>query len=208
MLNNIFLLDDSWTQEAACLKTFDLEDSAFTSDYNCYWVTGPGWPVSDDGWYMSFRTWQRRGFDPHGMCADPALIDTYDLHLRPYSKCITEGTPVPGITTDIDGDPRDPLRPDIGADEYGGGWVAETRLPEVSGAPGPTIVRGVLRLSEVGGTPSGDRISLFNATGRRVLGLSPTGRDARSISPGVYFLAEDNADPDHPAPTRKVILIR
>jgi parallel beta-helix repeat protein len=49
---------------------------------------------------------------------DPAFVDpmAWDYHLSPGSVAIDAGVNA-GITVDIDGDPRSPTRPDIGADE-------------------------------------------------------------------------------------------
>jgi hypothetical protein len=40
-----------------------------------------------------------------------------DLHLQAGSMCIDTGTPTGEPATDMDGQPRDPMTPDIGADE-------------------------------------------------------------------------------------------
>jgi hypothetical protein len=40
----------------------------------------------------------------------------WDLHLKAGSPCLNKGLPLPGLTTDIDGQVRG-LIPDLGADE-------------------------------------------------------------------------------------------
>ncbi|MCK4305219.1 MAG: right-handed parallel beta-helix repeat-containing protein [Candidatus Eisenbacteria sp.] len=55
--------------------------------------------------------------DEHSLSGDPGL-NMEDLHLESGSACIEAGTPLVGITTDIDYDLRDPVTPDMGADEY------------------------------------------------------------------------------------------
>lgn len=58
--------------------------------------------------------------DPELMIDDPGFVSpgTGDLHLQPNSPALHAGVGLAAAsTTDIDGDPRDPLTPDIGADE-------------------------------------------------------------------------------------------
>ena len=56
--------------------------------------------------------------DSNSVSIDPLFLnDTFDLHV---TNVLLDklGTPVPEVTIDIDGDTRDPIRPDIGADEF------------------------------------------------------------------------------------------
>ncbi|MEA3476180.1 MAG: T9SS type A sorting domain-containing protein, partial [Candidatus Cloacimonadota bacterium] len=55
--------------------------------------------------------------DVNSLTGDPDLSFP-DLHLNSNSPCIGQATPIAGITTDIDYDPRDAINPDIGADEF------------------------------------------------------------------------------------------
>ncbi len=55
--------------------------------------------------------------DVNSLTGDPDLSFP-DLHLNSNSPCIGQATPIAGITTDIDYDPRNAINPDIGADEY------------------------------------------------------------------------------------------
>src|SRR2546430_11780065 len=56
------------------------------------------------------------GQDINSIQADPLFVSTTNLHLACDSPADDAGTPVAGITTDIDGQPRDAIRPDVGAD--------------------------------------------------------------------------------------------
>jgi hypothetical protein len=58
--------------------------------------------------------------DANSINVAPVFVSATDLHLVPASNCALHrrGTPIAGITTDIDGDTRDGVRPDMGADEY------------------------------------------------------------------------------------------
>jgi len=72
--------------------------------------------------YTLLSDWQTAtGQDANSISADPDFVQyrTTDLHINPASQVVDGlGTPIVGITTDIDGDTRDPVNPDIGADEY------------------------------------------------------------------------------------------
>jgi hypothetical protein len=54
-----------------------------------------------------------------GVISADSLFVAYptDLHLLPGSPCLGAGTPTGAPTHDMDGNPRDPVAPDIGADE-------------------------------------------------------------------------------------------
>lgn len=56
------------------------------------------------------------GWDLHSIAVDPGFKGRFDLHAT--SRALKgAGTAVPVVPADIDGEPRDSLRPDIGADE-------------------------------------------------------------------------------------------
>ena len=60
------------------------------------------------------------GTNANSISADPGYISTTDLHINFLvpSPVDDAGTPIVGITDDIDGDLRDAVTPDIGADEF------------------------------------------------------------------------------------------
>ncbi|MBK6621436.1 MAG: hypothetical protein IPG32_11375 [Saprospirales bacterium] len=53
----------------------------------------------------------------HSHSVDPNFLSAYDLHIA-TSDLADAGTPLASITEDFDGESRDPLHPDIGADEF------------------------------------------------------------------------------------------
>lgn len=92
------------------------------SDYNCiYNPNGINVGYLNGTGYAALSDWQNgTGLDVHSICADPQflrLTGVPDLHIWPGSQCTGAGVPIQGITEDIDGDPRDPVAPDIGCDE-------------------------------------------------------------------------------------------
>lgn len=97
--------------------------SAFArSDYNDLY--SPGGVVGRIGStsYATLDAWRGTagGPDSNSISEDPQFIATGDPHIRPDSPCRHKGTRVPGISLDLDGNPRDTVRPCIGADEYYG----------------------------------------------------------------------------------------
>jgi Calx-beta domain-containing protein len=66
---------------------------------------------------VTLADWQAAtGQDANSLAVDPLFISSSDLHLQSGSLLRNAGVAGTGITTDIDGDPRD-ATPDIGADE-------------------------------------------------------------------------------------------
>ena len=70
--------------------------------------------------YTTLSAWQATGQDLQSVSAMPTFR-TPDLHIdsSAASPISNGGTPIAGITTDIDGQTRHAATPDIGADEFG-----------------------------------------------------------------------------------------
>ncbi|MFC2111253.1 T9SS type A sorting domain-containing protein, partial [Bacteroidota bacterium] len=67
----------------------------------------------------NFAAWQQTGEDQHSQWGIPLFSKPYDFHLQPGNTlALGAGTPIPGLTYDIEGDLRDAVHPDIGADEF------------------------------------------------------------------------------------------
>ncbi|WP_417612588.1 CARDB domain-containing protein [Owenweeksia hongkongensis] len=89
-----------------------------TIDYNNLYTTGTflaRYGIID---ISDFATWQNTsGHDSNSVSIDPQFVAMNDLHTNASALNAT-GTPLSYVTTDIDGDGRDPVTPDIGADEF------------------------------------------------------------------------------------------
>jgi hypothetical protein len=84
-------------------------------NYNDYFSTGSVGFLGGDR--PTLADWQTAtGQDANSKAVDPLFVSATDLHLQAGSPMINMGTPIAGITTDIDGQTRDAM-PDIGADE-------------------------------------------------------------------------------------------
>ena len=111
--NNIFSTFNQMTVNTSLTGT--------TGDRNCFQRTGvPGPVVSWNGApYTTVAALSAgTGTNANSLIADPLFFDPFtDLHA--YGMDINAAAmPFAGITTDIDGDPRDPATPDIGCDEF------------------------------------------------------------------------------------------
>ncbi|MCF8373289.1 MAG: right-handed parallel beta-helix repeat-containing protein [Bacteroidales bacterium] len=84
-------------------------------DYNNYYGTGAT-PIAFGNWNVTTMA-DLNLIEPHSMMVDPAYLGVGDLHS--YSALLNgAGKPLASVPFDIDMDPRDPIHPTIGADEY------------------------------------------------------------------------------------------
>lgn len=97
--------------------------TAMISDYNDIYASGTG---SFAAFYnganlLTLNDWKAISLkDDSSISENPFYKDTTDLHIDSLmnSPVVSAGTPVAGITTDFDGNPRSGVHPFIGADEY------------------------------------------------------------------------------------------
>lgn len=94
-------------------------EAATDSDYNSLFTTGPSlvsilFTSYPDlaSYHASFNAFSEK----HSILVNPNFTSATDLHIN-NSALNGTGIPQEGITDDLDGEARDPLSPDIGADE-------------------------------------------------------------------------------------------
>ncbi|MCC6477208.1 hypothetical protein IT157_09155 [bacterium] len=94
----------------------------FTTDHNCFYGTGAQYYVGAFlVIYQTLTDWQATGRDLNSIFAFPGYVSASDLHIDGfYTACDALAVSIADISTDIDGQVRDPLTPDIGADEFQG----------------------------------------------------------------------------------------
>jgi len=89
-----------------------------TADYNNYFTTGIMLAqVGNNGYSNLSQLQQGTGKDIHSISVDPDFISQTNLHLN-SSALDGKASPIANISDDIDGDIRNPVAPDIGADEF------------------------------------------------------------------------------------------
>ena len=92
-----------------------------TIDYNDYYSVSGNLGISGTTSATTIAQMQTlMGGNAHALNVEPVFVASNDLHLNPSANNMLDGkgTPVPGITTDIDGDTRNSTAPDPGADEF------------------------------------------------------------------------------------------
>ncbi len=99
--------------------TMDADTSGFINNYNNLYADGTGDFANLNGAVIAdlsgFQS--ATGGEANSLSMDPYFPGPMDLHTT-NNLLNGSGTPIAGITDDIDGDPRDPNHPDMGADEF------------------------------------------------------------------------------------------
>ncbi len=91
-------------------------EGPLTCDYNDLFTTGSTLVSYGGTGYTDLPAWQATDFDTSSVSTDPMYVSADGYAIT--SAALNEvGTPVPGVLTDIEGDLRDTLTPDIGCDE-------------------------------------------------------------------------------------------
>ncbi len=100
-----------------CKVYYIYQATTFASDYNNFQSTNSS-PMYLNGYTRTIANHiSNSGYDSHSKNISPNYLSTNDFHL--YDNTLNgAGTPISGITNDIDGDTRSTTNPDIGADEF------------------------------------------------------------------------------------------
>lgn len=97
---------------------FNLDTSHIYSDYNVFYGNNAK-HIHDNGTNISLTSWQNKyGLDTNSLFTNPIYVSDSNLHINNASALNGAGMPLAEVTMDIDGDPRDSIKPDIGADEF------------------------------------------------------------------------------------------
>lgn len=142
-------------------------------NYNDYYSTGSvGYLTSARATLANWQT--ATGKDANSLNVLPPFLSATDLHLSTCGLTLeSKGTPIAGITTDIDSDTRNSSTPDIGADEIDG--IAPPTIASV--VNGNSCGSGAVVLTANGAT-AGPAITGYNwysaSTGGTLIGTSST----------------------------------
>jgi hypothetical protein len=141
--------------------------------------------------------------DAHSLSRDPLIVPGDNFHLSSTSPCRDAGIPIAAFPYDIELDPRDPVSPDVGADEYVPPAVSEARLlprPFSFKLRGNPTVRGEVVIAGFPAASGRLDLSIIDAAGRAVLErwIEGTGAEHRiglgSLRPGLYLVRVSDGD--------------
>jgi hypothetical protein len=129
MKNNIFVAASNYS---VYVPTVPL--NVLSWDYNLYYTGGSSLAYYGSA-YSTLSAWQTAvsAINAYSVNSQVTFMGTDDLHLVTGANNL--GTPITGITTDIDGDTRSTTTPDIGADEYTP-ISDDARIDKIIGAAG------------------------------------------------------------------------
>ncbi|MFA5781509.1 MAG: right-handed parallel beta-helix repeat-containing protein, partial [Bacteroidales bacterium] len=123
--NNIFYTTSTSSSEYCLFVWDDVDMVTPVVNYNHYYRSATtnsyaAYTTANVYNLAQFSNWKTNyNFDQNSTWGtDPLFTSAADLHLNSLSPCINTGTPLASYTTDIDGETRDAVAPDIGADEY------------------------------------------------------------------------------------------
>ena len=129
------------------------------------------------------------GQDAQSVNVLPGFISATNLHLQGTSGLNALGTPISGITTDIDGDPRSGT-PDIGADEFAGNVppdCANITSPVNGSTTTPPNLTPVLLWQTALGATSYDVYFSTSATPTFVTNTTSLSYDAGCLEPNTTY---------------------
>ncbi|MBK8700100.1 MAG: hypothetical protein IPN29_11450 [Saprospiraceae bacterium] len=122
--NNVFvnsMVNASAVASAYAIYSAAPNTSFTTIDFNDYFVSGTQGVLAYIGSNRTDLAGIIAGFGQNASSvnADPKYVSNSDLHINTSLATIVEsnGTPIAGVTTDIDNDARNVTTPDLGADE-------------------------------------------------------------------------------------------
>ncbi len=118
-VTNLTIKNNSFdSQSHLCFQSYyNTNNSPTIFDYNNIFSTA-NYPININSTNYSFSSYQSgTNQGANSVSTNPVFINQNDCHA--FDTILNNaGTPVSGYTTDIDGDIRDSINPDIGADEF------------------------------------------------------------------------------------------
>ena len=146
--NNIFVTNvPNYTAYSTYVASTNV--GTLTSDYNLLYVEGANGVIgnfagANDTTFAAWKTASSQ--DANSVSGNPQFISGSDLHINvsafPVSAASNNGTPIAGITTDMDGNVRNATHPDIGAYEFtaGASGLTSVSIAEAAKIDSTTLV--------------------------------------------------------------------
>lgn len=119
VVNNMFATSPQYGNGQAMFFSSGIVAALDVMDYNLYFTAGSNLVNFNGNTYSSIAALQGASFffNVNSIEDNPGYIGETDLHII-CSPVDNLGTPLPEITDDIDKEVRNPVNPDIGADEF------------------------------------------------------------------------------------------
>ncbi|MFC2101003.1 T9SS type A sorting domain-containing protein [Bacteroidota bacterium] len=116
-LSDIVVMNNIWANNAGGYAIYTDAPSGYTSNHNDFYTSGSNVAYRNSN-ISTLNNWTiASGQDSMSVSVDPVFFTATDLHTSVFDLN-GMAVPISGITNDIDGDPRHPVTPDIGADEF------------------------------------------------------------------------------------------
>lgn len=115
---NLYLANNNIHMDSGAVYNIHLKGHLGLSNYNNLYTLSPRAIRFNGRWFKSLTAFNKQtGNDSNSFDVNPYYIGRIDLHTR-NTALNGAGTPIPGISTDFDGQLRSATTPDIGADEF------------------------------------------------------------------------------------------
>ncbi len=122
VMNNIFVntrTNDNHSNNYAFFLSHSDDADLMTLDHNAYWINGTGTVLAYNGSADVTELPILTGKDENSISSEVLFTNIAIANLHTNTADVNaKATPVSGITTDFDGNTRNPLFPDMGADEF------------------------------------------------------------------------------------------
>jgi PKD repeat protein len=119
LANKVTVYNNNFENKAGGLAmSIQSNGNIVDADYNNYYTTSGALAAWNNSQYSKMLYWSiDNEIDNHSISVSPGYVSATDLHAKNYAF-YRKGTPITGITRDMDGDNRNAQAPCIGADEF------------------------------------------------------------------------------------------
>ncbi len=188
--NNILVNNQTVTGERYAIYSGAANSSFSNIDYNNYFTTGPN--LGFIGSSRSNLAAVQTGFggNVNSLNVAPVFASATDLHLTASNNdaISDKGTALAEVTVDIDGEVRNSVTPDMGADEF----TAVLATDDITKSTVKIYPNPVVDFVSIKHSSKIDAVEVYNVAGQKV-GISKWNAasgtmDMRNLAPGIYII--------------------
>lgn len=188
--NNILVNNQTVTGERYAIYSGAANSSFSNIDYNNYFTTGPN--LGFIGSSRSDLAAVQAGFggNVNSLNVAPVFASATDLHLTASNNdaISDKGTALAEVAVDIDGEVRNSVTPDMGADEF----TAVLATDDITKSTVKIYPNPVVDFVSIKHSSKIDAVEVYNVTGQKV-GISKWNAasgtmDMRNLAPGIYII--------------------